>query len=79
MLELTAELSKVRMKRKDDPEMISDLLSATKNKYEDAEVLDNETALMAAYLKIRHRDGWQWLLTQDITKLIIYYLLLAKM
>ena len=49
---MTAELSKVRMKRKDDPEMISDLLSATKNKYEDAEVLDTETALMAAFLKI---------------------------
>ena len=29
-------------------------------------------------LKSRHGDGWPWLLTQDITKIMIHYFLLAR-
>ena len=50
MLELRAYLSKARMKQKDDPEVLSSVLSAIKNKSDDAGVSVNETELVEAFI-----------------------------
>ena len=56
MLELRAELSKVKMKRKDNPEVLSSVLSAIKNKYEDTGVSNDETELLAALIAAAPKD-----------------------
>ena len=56
MLELRAELSNIRMKRKDDPDMLSSTLTAMKNKYEDHGISVDETELVAALIAAAHKD-----------------------
>ena len=47
MLDLKVELSKIRMKGKDDHEVLSSAFSVMKIKYEDAEDSVDETELVA--------------------------------
>ena len=56
MLELKAKLRKVRMKRKDDPEMLSSTPSAIKNKYKNAAVSVDETELVVALIDVAPKD-----------------------
>ena len=56
MLELRAESRKLRMERKDDSKVISSIPIATKDKYDDAGVLVDETKLVAALISAAPKD-----------------------
>ena len=56
LLELQAELSKVRKKRKEDPEVLSSVPSAIRNKYKCAGVSVDEIKLVAALIAEDPKD-----------------------
>ena len=55
-LELRAELSKVKMKRNDYPEVLSKVLSIIKNKYGDAGVSVDQKEWVAALIAEAPKD-----------------------
>ena len=56
MLELIGELSMIRMKRKDDPEVLHSTLTASKNKYEETVVSVDEMELVEALIAEAPKD-----------------------
>ena len=56
MIEMRVEFSKAKMKRKDDPEVLSSVLSAIKSKCKDAGVSVDETELVTAFIAAAPKD-----------------------